>query len=411
VSAGAFAFQCAVVNGGVKCSGLNNYGQLGNGNAENFGVPPTQTIPENSGATALDSGTYNTCVVVSGGLKCWGDGVFGTGKLPADKISAGAGISQVSLTPSYYAACALVNGGVACYGGNNNWPVTGNGATPGRKVAVVPESNLSISQAHSPSVASAGKDVVITLTVANAGPATASGVTVTNAIPAGTTYVWTSPTCSHAAGAVTCNFATMASGTSTAVRVVVRPAAAGSFTNVATITATQPEDPNTANNTTSSTINVNATPAGVPVLRYRLYSPVSKEHHFTTDLNEYNQLGASGQWQQEGTVGQVLNNPGSYNGVEATPYYRLYNVIRRWHHWTTDPNEYYWLGQYGFGWNSEGVDGYLLPTQAPGTIPLYRLVYPAIGDLHHWTIDENEYTTLISTYGWVGEGGTGFVIP
>jgi hypothetical protein len=30
--------------------------------------------------------------------------------------------------------------------------------------------------------------------------------------------------------------------------------------------------------------------------------------------------------------------------------------------------------------------------------------------LHHWTIDQNEYDTLIASYGWVGEGGAGFVI-
>ena len=33
------------------------------------------------------------------------------------------------------------------------------------------------------------------------------------------------------------------------------------------------------------------------------------------------------------------------------------------------------------------------------------------GALHHWTIDANEYTTLITpAYGWIGEGGSGFVI-
>lgn len=58
-----------------------------------------------------------------------------------------------------------------------------------------------------------------------------------------------------------------------------------------------------------------------------------------------------------------------------------------------------------------GVDGYLLPTQAPGTIPLFRLLYPPVGNLHHWTIDQSEYDTLVAGYGWYGEGGTGFVIP
>jgi hypothetical protein len=134
------------------------------------------------------------------------------------------------------------------------------------------------------------------------------------------------------------------------------------------------------------------------------------EHHFTTDANEYNVLGSYvGTWVQEGTVGKVLNNPGSFNGVVAVPYYRLYYTGTQWHHWTTDPNEYYTLGMYP-GWNNEGVDGYLLPTQAAGTTPLYRLNYPYVAGLHHWTIDPAEYNALITSYGWVGEGGSGFVV-
>jgi len=145
------------------------------------------------------------------------------------------------------------------------------------------------------------------------------------------------------------------------------------------------------------------------VLRYRLYSPVTLEHHFTTDFNEYTVLGQSGGWVQEGTVGSVFNNPRVYNGVTAMPYYRLYNDFNHWHHWTTDANEYYTL--IGFpGWNGEGVDGYILPTSTAGTIQLYRLVYPNGTGLHHWTTDANEYATLIASFGWIGEGGSGFVL-
>jgi hypothetical protein len=118
-----------------------------------------------------------------------------------------------------------------------------------------------------------------------------------------------------------------------------------------------------------------------------------------------------GTWVQEGPVGKVLNNPGSFNAVTAVPYYRLYDNNTRWHHWTTDPNEYYTLGYIYSGWNLEGVDGYILPSATVGAIQLYRLNYPALGSLHHWTIDANEYNTLITpAYGWVGEGGAGFVI-
>jgi hypothetical protein len=148
--------------------------------------------------------------------------------------------------------------------------------------------------------------------------------------------------------------------------------------------------------------------AGSPVARYRLYSPVTREHHFTTDLNEYMTLGSQvGTWVQEGTVGKVLDNPGTFNGVTAVPYYRLYNPSSQQHHWTTDANEYAAL--ISVGWQGEGIDGYILPRATTGTMPLYRLFLPSTGT-HHWTVDANEYNTLIAAYGWIGEGIAGYVI-
>jgi hypothetical protein len=198
-------------------------------------------------------------------------------------------------------------------------------------------------------------------------------------------------------------------GASATFKVVVRPAAAGTITSNVSVSADSP-DPASANNASSAVVNVVAAPAGMPVPRYRLYSDVTKEHHFTTDLNEYNVLGGFvGTWVQEGMVGKILDNPGSFNGVAAIPYYRLYDNGTHWHHWTTDANEYYTLAQYA-SWSAEGVDGYILPANPPGTTQLYRLNYPFLGTLHHWTTDANEYATLIGSFGWVGEGGAGFVV-
>jgi hypothetical protein len=135
---------------------------------------------------------------------------------------------------------------------------------------------------------------------------------------------------------------------------------------------------------------------------------VTLEHHYTTDLNEYTVLGGSGAWNQEGPSGKVLNNPGSFNGVTAVPYYRMYNPVTRWHHWSTDANEYYTL--VSIGWTGESVDGYILPTATTGAIQLYRLVFNAIAGLHHWTIDANEYSVLTTSGAWIGEPGAGFVI-
>jgi uncharacterized repeat protein (TIGR01451 family) len=280
---------------------------------------------------------------------------------------------------------------------------------PDSAQSVVPGLDLAVSQTASPNPGAAGKDIVYQVTVSNGGAAAASDVVLTNALPAGSTFIWASAGCGHAAGIVTCNLASVAGGASVVRKVVVRPASPGTATNNASVT-TSGSDPVPGNNANALGVTVNSTPVAAQVLRYRLYSDVTKEHHFTTDQNEYNVLGTYvGTWVQEGTVGKVLDNPGSFGGVAAVPYYRLYDTATRWHHWTTDANEYYTLIQFP-NWNAEGVDGYILPTNTIGATQLYRLLYPFVAGLHHWTIDANEYNTLINSYGWIGEGGAGFVI-
>jgi uncharacterized repeat protein (TIGR01451 family) len=273
------------------------------------------------------------------------------------------------------------------------------------------QADVAHTQSSNVNPALSGRDAIFTLVATNNGPAPATGVTITSTVPAGAIFIWSAPGCVHAPGTVTCNVGSIAAGSSASVKLVVRPTAAGSISLDSSVVAVE-ADPNGANNQASISIPVSPSPAGTPIQRYRLYSDVTKEHHFTTDLNEYNVLGTYvGTWVQEGTVGKILNNPGAFSAVTAVPYYRLYDNNTRWHHWTTDANEYYTLGLVYSGWNMEGVDGYILPTQGAGTIQLYRLNYPALGSLHHWTIDANEYNTLITpAYGWVGEGGSGFVV-
>jgi uncharacterized repeat protein (TIGR01451 family) len=271
-----------------------------------------------------------------------------------------------------------------------------------------PSADLALTQSAGPNPASAGKDLVITLTAVNKGPGTATGVSVTSTLPAGASFIWASPGCAMSANTLTCSVDALGGGLAARLTLVIRPASAGSVTSSAMIEAIEP-DPVPANNSSSATVVVGAPPAASHVLRYRLYSPVTQEHLFTTDLNEYSVLGANAGWVQEGTVGKVLDNPGAFNGVAAVPYYRLYSTTTRWHHWTTDPNEYYTLTQFP-SWNGEGVDGYILPRNTAGATELYRLVYPDGRGLHHWTNDANENSTLVAVYGWVAEPGAGFVI-
>ena len=148
---------------------------------------------------------------------------------------------------------------------------------------------------------------------------------------------------------------------------------------------------------------------GTLITRYRLYSPATFEHLYTTDFNEYSVLPICCAWIPEGAIYRLFNGPGSFAGVSTVPYYRLYNPFSYQHHWTTDAGEYNFLPT--VGWIQEGTDGHVLPTAAPGSLPLYRLYLNAAGGLHLWTIDANERTFLVANAGWVDEGIAGYVVP
>jgi uncharacterized repeat protein (TIGR01451 family) len=376
-----------------------------------FNVPQTKLVPSVSlassanPATAGDEVTFTASVAGSSGTPT-GSVMFLDGEEPlcADVALAegSATCSASSLAIGDHAISAKY-GGDAAYVAAQSAPLTQRIPDPNAP----PPANLAISQSASPGSAAIGRDLVYTLAVANAGPGDASSLTIADTLPANSAFVWASAACAFASGTVTCTRDALAAGASVSFTVVVRPTAAGSVVNDASVAASE-ADPDTSDNAASLSTAVAASPAANAVLRYRLYNDATKEHLYTTDLNEYDTLGTQG-WTQEGTAGSLLDNPGDFNGVTAVPYYRLFNDQTHWHHWTSDPNEYYTLIQFGF-WHGEGVDGWILPTQAPGTTPLFRLLYPFIDGLHHWTIDQNEYDTLTTQYGWVGEGGTGFVI-
>ena len=70
ISAGA-THTCVVVNGGVQCWGFNGSGELGNNSIAASSVA-VRAITPGSGATAVSAGSSHTCAVVAGGLQCWG---------------------------------------------------------------------------------------------------------------------------------------------------------------------------------------------------------------------------------------------------------------------------------------------------------------------------------------------------
>ncbi|GFZ31749.1 hypothetical protein CSC2_22750 [Clostridium zeae] len=84
---------------------------------------------------------------------------------------------------------------------------------------------------------------------------------------------------------------------------------------------------------------------------------------------------------------------GSQPTVQAVPLYRYSSSVE--HMYTTNFNE---LGNGSGGYTLEGIEGYVFPTQQPGTVPLYRYYN---GTDHLYTIDYNELGT--GKYGYTIE--------
>jgi len=98
VSAG-YDHTCALLtDGGVRCWGSNNNGQLGDGTSTDRSTPPSSDINLGSGYTAIgiSSGGGHTCAMLNDGdMKCWG--ARGGGQLGDDSNFA----SGDQLTPVF----------------------------------------------------------------------------------------------------------------------------------------------------------------------------------------------------------------------------------------------------------------------------------------------------------------------
>ena len=144
IAAGAY-HTCALVTGGaVKCWGQNYNGQLGNGTMNQTANPtPVAVSGLSSGVSAIALGGYDSCALTTGGgMKCWGMNGFGQlgdntttdRTTPVDVSGLTSGVSAIA--PGYDHTCALTTGGgVKCWG-NNVYGQVGDGTQTERLTPV-----------------------------------------------------------------------------------------------------------------------------------------------------------------------------------------------------------------------------------------------------------------------------------
>ena len=113
--------SCAVLSDGtIKCWGNNEYGKLGNGTTESS-LTPVDVVGIND-AIAVSAGQMSTCALTrNGGVKCWGNSIHmgndraGDSPVPMDVIGLSSGVRSISAGSGH--ACALTtSGGIKCWG-------------------------------------------------------------------------------------------------------------------------------------------------------------------------------------------------------------------------------------------------------------------------------------------------------
>jgi alpha-tubulin suppressor-like RCC1 family protein len=117
---------CALTTaGGAKCWGANTYGQIGDGTTTDRGAP-ADVAGLITGVAGVTAGDGHACAVTaSGALKCWGlndsgqvgDGTTTQRATPVDVAGFASGAARVSAGASF--TCAVTtDGGVKCWGRN-----------------------------------------------------------------------------------------------------------------------------------------------------------------------------------------------------------------------------------------------------------------------------------------------------
>ena len=116
-----------IANGGVRCWGYNGLGQLGTGNTVQLNSPPSTDIL--TGVSFIGGGDNHKCAIMAsdGGVRCWGVNDFGqlgngsTGPKVLTPPTTSVLLGAVYIEGGYYHTCVQMaaTGGVRCWGRND----------------------------------------------------------------------------------------------------------------------------------------------------------------------------------------------------------------------------------------------------------------------------------------------------
>jgi cysteine-rich repeat protein len=130
---------CALMNSwSIKCWGLNNVGELGDGTTVDS-YTPVDVIGLSADAHVLSVGSYHGCAITEAdGIKCWGyndagqlgDGTTTNSHTPVSVIGLTTDAVQISAL-GYYTCAAMALGGAECWG-RNGFGQPGDGTTSGQ---------------------------------------------------------------------------------------------------------------------------------------------------------------------------------------------------------------------------------------------------------------------------------------
>ena len=222
-----------------------------------LGVLLTTTLPPGMDFVSA-AAQQGTCSNDVGGIVCDLGSLLRSNSVAVTIVATATGLGTQTVT-------AQAAGSVVDFNLANNTVVT--------STFIQANADLALEMVTTPSAANVNQPLTYTLTVDNLGPNHANGVTVTNMLPPGVSFLGFNASqgaCSEAGGVVTCALGPIQNGAQASVVVVISaPSSVGPLVANAGVGASNPPDPNLANNqVTLTTSNINPLYIIVPAMTF-----------------------------------------------------------------------------------------------------------------------------------------------